>query len=119
MLVSFYPQINKIIPSHHPQIYSYQHQMEDDHITADKLAVSNIYFVLYMCAYVCGGTYVWVYVCAYVYCVCHVCVCAHVCAYVCICVRMRVCVLYHQHIFYCVVTIGMDEGTQCIINCTT
>lgn len=48
-LSTFLPQINKIIPSHHPQIYSYQHQLEEDHITADKLAVSNIRNIYSLC----------------------------------------------------------------------
>ena len=79
MLIMFHTQINKIIPSHHPQIYSYQQQMEDDHITADKLAVSIVIMEIN-------------------YSVC-VCVCVRVCVRLsvrpcvraCMCMRMYVC----------------------------
>ena len=75
MLILLHPQINKIIPSHHPQIYSYQHQMEDDHITADKLAVSILIVEIIVC------------------------VCVHVCVRVCMCGYGCVCACAHVHVY--------------------
>ena len=90
MLIMFHSQINKIIPSHHPQIYSYQHQMEDDHITADKLAVSILFVEIIVCVCMCV-------------CVC-VCVCVRACVGARACVYVHVCVCSVHGAFFFIAT---------------